>query len=302
MKLSVSYGTIDTMDTIYEKAYAKLNISLDVSKPREDGYHDMVMVMQTVTLCDDITIRLLESGPVTASSNLRYIPGDDRNLAVKAAKLYLKKTGREQLGAKIHIQKRIPVGAGMAGGSSDAAAVLRGLNTAFRNELSRNDLMILAGETGSDVAFCLLGGTALAEGRGEILTPLRPFPACFFVICKPEYSVSTPELFQALDKMKIRVHPDTQGLLEAVKTSDLKQICRRMYNVFEDVPDRRMKTIAEIKRKLMNAGAQGAVMTGTGSAVFGVFRDENKAERTAEGLGKEYPFSVTAVPKGMLLV
>lgn len=290
------------MDTIYEKAYAKLNISLDVSKPREDGYHDMVMVMQTVTLCDDITIRLLESGPVTASSNLRYIPGDDRNLAVKAAKLYLKKTGREQLGAKIHIQKRIPVGAGMAGGSSDAAAVLRGLNTAFGNELSRNDLMILAGETGSDVAFCLLGGTALAEGRGEILTPLRPFPACFFVICKPEYSVSTPELFQALDKMKIRVHPDTQGLLEAVKTSDLKQICRRMYNVFEDVPDRRMKTIAEIKRKLMNAGAQGAVMTGTGSAVFGVFRDENKAEKAAEGLGKEYPFSVTAVPKGMLLV
>ena len=290
------------MDMIYEKAYAKLNISLDVSKPREDGYHDMVMVMQTVTLCDDITIRLLESGPVTASSNLRYIPRDDRNLAVKAAKLYLKKTGREQLGAKIHIQKRIPVGAGMAGGSSDAAAVLRGLNTAFGNELSRNDLMILAGETGSDVAFCLLGGTALAEGRGEILTPLRPFPACFFVICKPEYSVSTPELFQALDKMKIRVHPDTQGLLEAVKTSDLKQICRRMYNVFEDVPDRRMKTIAEIKRKLMNAGAQGAVMTGTGSAVFGVFRDENKAEKAAEGLGKEYPFSVTAVPKGMLLV
>ena len=290
------------MDTIYEKAYAKLNISLDVSKPREDGYHDMVMVMQTVTLCDDITIRLLESGPVTAGSNLRYSPGDDRNLAVKAAKLYLKKTGREQLGAKIHIQKRIPVGAGMAGGSSDAAAVLRGLNTAFGNELSRNDLMILAGETGSDVAFCLLGGTALAEGRGEILTPLRPFPDCFFVICKPEYSVSTPELFQALDKMKIRVHPDTQGLLEAVKTADLKQICRRMYNVFEDVPDRRMKTIAEIKRKLMNAGAQGAVMTGTGSAVFGVFRDENKAEKAAEGLGKEYPFSVTAVPKGMLLV
>jgi 4-diphosphocytidyl-2-C-methyl-D-erythritol kinase len=302
LKLSVSYGTIDTMDMIYEKAYAKLNISLDVSKHREDGYHDMVMVMQTVTLCDDITIRLLESGPVTASSNLRYIPGDDRNLAVKAAKLYLKKTGREQLGAKIHIQKRIPVGAGMAGGSSDAAAVLRGLNTAFGNELSRNDLMILAGATGSDVAFCLLGGTALAEGRGEILTPLRPFPACFFVICKPEYSVSTPELFQALDKMKIRVHPDTQGLLEAVKTSDLKQICRRMYNVFEDVPDRRMKTIAEIKRKLMNAGAQGAIMTGTGSAVFGVFPDENKAVKAAEELGKEYPFSVTAVPKGMLLV
>ena len=289
------------MDTIYEKAYAKLNISLDVSKPREDGYHDMVMVMQTVTLWDDITIQLLESGPVTASTDLRYIPGDDRNLAVKAAKLFLKETGREQLGAKIHIRKRIPVGAGMAGGSSDAAAVLRGLNTAFGRELRRKELMKLAGEAGSDVAFCLLGGTALAEGRGEILTPLRAFPECFFVICKPEYSVSTPELFQALDRMKIRVHPDTQGLLEAVETADLKQICRRMYNVFEDVPDRRMKTVAEIKRKLMNAGAQGAVMTGTGSAVFGVFSDESTAMRAAQELEKEYLFSVTAVPKGTLL-
>ena len=288
------------MDTIYEKAYAKLNISLDVSRPREDGYHDMVMVMQTVTLCDEITIQLLESGSVTASSNLRYIPGDDRNLAVKAAKLFLKETGREQLGAKIHIQKRIPVGAGMAGGSTDAAAVLRGLNTAFGRELSRENLMKLAGETGSDVAFCVLGGTALAEGRGEILTPLRPFPNCYFVICKPEYSVSTPELFQAMDRMKIRVHPDTQGLLEAIEAADLKQICRRMYNVFEDVPDRRMKTVAEIKRKLMNAGAQGAVMTGTGSAVFGVFQDENTAESAARQLRKEYLFSVTAVPKDTL--
>lgn len=289
------------MDTIYEKAYAKLNISLDVSKPRKDGYHDMVMVMQTVTLCDDLTIRLLESGPVTASSNLRYIPGDDRNLAVKAAKLFLQKTGQEQLGAKIHIRKRIPVGAGMAGGSSDAAAVLRGLNTAFGEELNREELMKLAGETGSDVAFCLLGGTALAEGRGEILTPLRSFPNCCFVICKPEYSVSTPELFQALDRMKIRVHPDTSGLLEAVQAADLKQICRRMYNVFEDVPDRRMKTVAEIKRKLMNTGAQGAVMTGTGSAVFGIFTDEDTAKTAEKELGKEYPFSVTAAPKGTLL-
>ena len=289
------------MDTIYEKAYAKLNISLDVSKPRPDGYHDMVMVMQTVGFCDDISIQLLDAGPVSASANLRYIPGDDRNLAVKAAKLYLKETGREQLGAKIHIQKKIPVGAGMAGGSSDAAAVLRGLNKAFGYELSREELMKLAGETGSDVAFCLTGGTALAEGRGEILTPLRPFPECFFVICKPEYSVSTPELFHALDKMKIRVHPDTQGLLKAIETGDLKQICRRMYNVFEDVPDRRMKTVAEIKQKLMNSGAEGTVMTGTGSAVFGVFSDEKTAGKAERELKREYPFSVTTVPKGTLL-
>jgi 4-diphosphocytidyl-2-C-methyl-D-erythritol kinase len=161
--------------------------------------------------------------------------------------------------------------------------------------------MKLAGETGSDVAFCLLGGTALAEGRGEVLTPLRPFPDCCFVICKPEYSVSTPELFQALDRMKIRVHPDTQGLLKAIEAADLKQICRRMYNVFEDVPDRRMKTVAEIKQKLMNAGAEGAVMTGTGSAVFGIFQDENTAESAARLLRKEYLFSVTAIPKETLL-
>ena len=291
----------NTMDTIFAKAYAKLTISLDVSKPRPDGYHDMIMVMQTVTLCDELTIQLLDSGSVTASCNLRYIPGDDRNLAVKAAKLFLKETGREQYGAKIHIHKSIPVGAGMAGGSSDAAAVLRGLNGAFSNELSNEKLMKLAGETGSDVAFCLLGGTALAEGRGEVLTPLRPFPDCCFVICKPEYSVSTPELFQALDRMKIRVHPDTQGLLKAIEAADLKQICRRMYNVFEDVPDRRMKTVAEIKQKLMNAGAEGAVMTGTGSAVFGIFQDENTAESAARLLRKEYLFSVTAIPKETLL-
>ena len=289
------------METIYEKAYAKLNISLDVSKPREDGYHDMIMVMQTVTLCDDITIELHDSGAVRAVTNLRYIPGDDRNLAVRAAKLFLKETGREQLGAAIHINKNIPVGAGMAGGSADAAAVLRGLNAAFGEELDKDSLLKLAEQAGSDVAFCLVGGTALAEGRGEILTPLRPFPACFFVICKPEYSVSTPELFHALDRMKIRVHPDTAGILEAVEAGDLSRICRRMYNVFEDVPDRRMKTVTEIKRKLMNAGAEGAMMTGTGSAVFGIFSDRAAAEKAEKELKREYPFSCTALPKGTLL-
>ena len=301
MMLFVLYGKISAMETIFEKAYAKLNISLDVSKPREDGYHDMVMVMQTVSLCDEITIELKDSGSVRAITDLRYIPGDDRNLAVKAAKIYLKAAGREQLGATIRIKKKIPVGAGMAGGSSDAAAVLRGLNTAFNGALDREALMKCAEQTGSDVAFCLLGGTALAEGRGEILTPLRPFPACTFVICKPEYSVSTPELFRALDRMKIRVHPDTAGILEAVEAGDVKRICRRMYNVFEDVPDRRMKTIMDIKRKLMNAGAEGAVMTGTGSAVFGVFTDGRAAEEAEKELKGEYPFACTALPQETLL-
>ena len=289
------------MNTITEKAYAKLNISLDVSKARADGYHDMVMVMQTVSLCDELSITLDQTGNVRAESDLRYIPRDERNLAVKAAKLYFARTGREKTGAVIRMKKRIPVGAGMAGGSSDAAAVIRALNRAFEHELTKEEMMALAEQTGSDVAFCVVGGTALAEGRGEILTPLRTIPDCSIVICKPDYSISTPELFRAIDREKLRIHPDTAGILEAIQEGNLAQICRRMYNVFEDVPDRRMKTIAEIKNRLISKGAEGAVMTGTGSAVFGIFTDENAAKKACSAMAKEVPFTCIAKPVGALL-
>ncbi|MBQ1403231.1 MAG: 4-(cytidine 5'-diphospho)-2-C-methyl-D-erythritol kinase [Oscillospiraceae bacterium] len=289
------------MNTITEKAYAKLNISLDVSKAREDGYHDMVMVMQTVSLCDELSITLDQTGVVRAEADLRYIPRDDRNLAVKAAKLYFAKTGREGTGAVIRMKKRIPVGAGMAGGSSDAAAVIRALSRNFGQELKKDEMMALAEQTGSDVAFCVLGGTALAEGRGEILTPLRDMPDCTIVICKPDYSISTPELFRAIDREKLRVHPDTAGILEAIREGNLAQICRRMYNVFEDVPDRRMKIIGGIKNRLINKGAEGAVMTGTGSAVFGIFTDENTAKKACSAMAKEVPFTCLAKPIGALL-
>lgn len=289
------------MNTITEKAYAKLNISLDVSKAREDGYHDMVMVMQTVSLCDELSITLDQTGVVRAEADLRYIPRDDRNLAVKAAKLYFAKTGREGTGAVIRMKKRIPVGAGMAGGSSDAAAVIRALSRNFGQELKKDEMMTLAEQTGSDVAFCVLGGTALAEGRGEILTPLRDMPDCTIVICKPDYSISTPELFRAIDREKLRVHPDTAGILEAIREGNLAQICRRMYNVFEDVPDRRMKIIGGIKNRLINKGAEGAVMTGTGSAVFGIFTDENTAKKACSAMAKEVPFTCLAKPIGALL-
>ena len=289
------------MNTITEKAYAKLNISLDVSKAREDGYHDMVMVMQTVSLCDELSITLDQTGVVRAEADLRYIPRDDRNLAVKAAKLYFAKTGREGTGAVIRMKKRIPVGAGMAGGSSDAAAVIRALSRNFGQELKKDEMMALAEQTGSDVAFCVLGGTALAEGRGEILTPLRDMPDCTIVICKPDYSISTPELFRAIDREKLRVHPDTAGILEAIREGNLAQICRRMYNVFEDVPDRRMKIIGGIKNRLINKGAEGAVMTGTGSAVFGIFTDENTAKKACSAMAREVPFTCLAKPVGALL-
>ena len=289
------------MNTITEKAYAKLNISLDVSKAREDGYHDMVMVMQTVSLCDELSITLDQTGVVRAEADLRYIPRDDRNLAVKAAKLYFAKTGREGTGAVIRMKKRIPVGAGMAGGSSDATAVIRALSRNFGQELKKDEMMALAEQTGSDVAFCVLGGTALAEGRGEILTPLRDMPDCTIVICKPDYSISTPELFRAIDREKLRVHPDTAGILEAIREGNLAQICRRMYNVFEDVPDRRMKIIGGIKTRLINKGAEGAVMTGTGSAVFGIFIDENTAKKACSAMAREFPFTCLAKPVGALL-
>lgn len=285
------------MTEIREKAYAKLNISLDVTGKREDGYHDMVMVMQTVSLCDDIRIRLGGRGAVCASSNLHYIPGDERNLAVRAAVCYLEAVGDGGREVQIEIKKNIPVGAGMAGGSSDAAAVLRGMNALYSHRLSIRQLEEIAGKVGSDVAFCVAGGTALAQGRGERLTALPPIPDCFFVICKPEFSISTPELFKKLDGVVLRRHPDTAGLLQALEQGNLGQICRRMYNVFEDVDDRRMRKISEIKSCLLDYGALGAIMTGTGSAVFGVFSGAASAQNALRALSGEYKFCCLAKPK-----
>lgn len=274
---------------IKENAYAKINISLDVTGRRQDGYHDMVMIMQTVSLCDELTMTIGGEG-VSARSNLRFIPGDERNLAVKAAVKYLEAVGEPDKGVSIDIRKNIPVGAGMGGGSADAAAVLRGLNRAFGGRLSEEKLVGLASETGSDVAFCLVGGTMLATGRGEKLSPLPPMPPCFITVCKPDFSISTPELFKKLDSVHLKGHPDTAGLIAALEKGSLPELCRRMYNVFEDVGDRRMRTVSQIKGQLLDHGALGAVMTGTGSAVFGVFPDRSQAETACAALKKEYGF------------
>ena len=284
------------MKEIREKAYAKLNISLDVTDKRDDGFHNMVMVMQTVSLADDVHIVLNDSGRVRAKSNLSFVPGDERNLAVKAALRYLKEIGDERHGADIDIKKRIPVGAGMGGGSADAAAVLRAMNKLFDNALPVERLVDISGSVGSDVPFCVRGGTALAKGRGELLSDLPEFPDCFFAICKPSFSISTPELFKKLDQLRTHHHPDTAGIVEALHSHDLSQICRRMFNVFESVDDRRMRTVADIKSALIDNGALGAVMTGTGSAVFGIFTDENQAEAACAALRKDYGFSCSAKP------
>ena len=286
------------MTILHEKAWAKLNISLDVAERRADGYHDMTMVMQTVSLCDEAEICFNDTGRVLAKTNLSFVPGDARNLAVKAALSYLHASGNDGQGMLITLEKKVPVGAGMGGGSSDAAAVLRALNRHY-TAFSPEELEALSAEVGSDVPFCVRGGTALATGRGEKLESLPDMPACEFIICKPDFSVSTPELFRKLDQCSTRCHPDTAGIIEALGAGDLGSICRRMYNVFEDVDDRRLRTVKEIKSRLLDCGALGAVMTGTGSAVFGVYRPGALPDdKTIRALRREYGFCETAVCVG----
>ncbi len=268
-----------------EHASAKLNLSLDVLGKTPDGYHDLRMVMQSVLFGDDLEIELTHDGSFTIVPGQSYLPADGRNLAVRAAKAFLDGTGS---GCSIRIIKRTPVCAGMGGGSSDAAAVLRALNRLTGAGKTAAELCAIGETVGSDVPFCVIGGTALAEGRGQRLTPLPPLPDCAIVICKPAFAISTPELFARVDSRKSRLRPDTAGLISSLEADDLPGAARRMFNVFEDVLDRRQNTIGEIKGRLLSLGAVGAAMTGTGSAVFGVFSDEDAAAAAHRELAARY--------------
>jgi len=269
-------------------ANAKLNLTLDVLGKREDGYHDLRMVMQSVDLCDTLTLEAAADGDILVKTNLCFLPNDDRNLAAMAARAFFAHTGKP-MGLSIEIDKQIPVCAGMAGGSTDAAAVLRALNELTGAGLSREKLAEIGAEVGSDVPYCVMGTTALAEGRGEILTELPPLPCCHVVLCKPGFSISTPELFRRIDSCKITCRPDTAGMLEALEQNDLKEVARRMYNVFEDaLPERQGRTVAEIKSVLISEGALGACMSGSGPTVFGLFDDSDAARRAYECLKESY--------------
>ena len=278
-----------------ERAYAKLNLSLDVLRKTPDGYHDLKMVMQSVEFGDDLEIELTDDGSFSLRPGQSYLPSDDRNLAMRAAKLFLEGTG---LGANIRTVKRTPVCAGMGGGSSDAAAVLRALNKLTGSKKTRTELEEMGLRLGSDVPFCVAGGTCLAEGRGEILTDLPPLPDCPIVICKPSFAISTPELFGKVDARKSRIHPDTAGLLSALEAGDLPGVARRMYNVFEDVLSRPQSEVFAIKSELLSHGAMGAAMTGTGSAVFGLFADEAAAKTAWEALSPRYKDCFLTRPSG----
>ena len=277
------------MNQLTLSAPAKINLTLDILGARPDGYHEMEMVMQSVSLCDEVTLHLGFPGGVRAESGLRFLPNDKSNLAVAAALAFRRATGQTWKDLRISLTKRIPVCAGTAGGSSDAAAVLRGLNRLLGLGLPPERLEAIGARVGSDVPYCVRGGTALAEGRGEVLTTLPALPDCHVVLCKPAFSVPTPELFARLDGCRIRRRPDTAGLLAALAAGDLAGVARRMYNVFEDVlPERRGAEVQRIKNALVQQGALGASMSGTGSTVFGLFDREEAARRAYELLQESY--------------
>lgn len=258
---------------ITERSYAKLNLTLDVTGLLPGGYHSVRGIMQSTDFGDQLTI-CPEGDRWQAESNLKYLPTGGANLAVRAAELFREATGKGPEGGLIRIEKNIPVCGGLAGGSGNAAAVLRALNREFDGGLSEEELRRLGEKLGSDIPFCISGGTMLAEGRGELLTPLPPMPDCGIVICRPNFSSSTPELFAAVDKLKLKMRPDTDGMMAALKAADLEGIARRVFNIFEAaLPRRQAAMVAETRCALLDSGAMGACMSGTGSAVFGIFAD-----------------------------
>lgn len=284
------------MSFIIEKAYAKLNISLDITGKRPDGYHSMRMVMQTCSLFDELALRFTPDGRFSCHSHLPYLSTGDKNLVVKAARLFMERAGITDRGVQVVMKKRIPVCAGLGGGSSDAAATLRALNRLTGIGLSMKALETMGEKLGSDVPFCVRGGAALAEGKGELLTPLPCIPACRIVICKPVFSISTPALFSRVNRDQIKLGPDTRGILKALENGDLVGIARRMYNVFEDILPRRYGEVFVIKNRLLELGALGAVMTGTGSAVFGLFDRESAAQNAVKNLTRDYSACFLCAP------
>lgn len=274
--------------TMTSQAYAKLNLSLDIVSRMDSGYHNMKMVMQTISLCDEITVECLPGSGFSIDAGLPFLPHNEKNIVAKAAKVFYEHTGISGFRTIIHVVKNIPVCAGMGGGSADAACVLRMLDEMFETDLGHDTLRSLGLMVGSDVPFCIDGGTQLAEGQGEILTVLPPLPPAHIVICKPHFSCSTPQLFSLIRCEKIRARPDTAGMIAALTSGDLGGVARRMYNVFEDILPRGKAEVEELKGALFDFDALGAVMTGSGSAVFGVFDNENSAHNAYEQLKSEY--------------
>lgn len=281
-----------------EPAWAKLNLTLDILGKRPDGYHDLRMVMQSIDLKDTVTVEETETPGIRVASNFRFLPCDENNIAAKAILRFFEPAGLPCPGFSVDIQKTIPVCAGMAGGSSDGAAVLRILRRAYRPDLPQARLEEIAALVGSDVPYCVRGGTALAEGRGEILADLPALPPCSVVVCKPGFAISTPELFAQVGRQRLRCHPDTVGMRQALAQGDLEGVAHRLYNVFEELLPRKCAQVFEIKRALLDHGAMAASMTGSGPTVFGLFRDEGPAAAARDALAAVFPQTFLCHPVG----
>jgi 4-diphosphocytidyl-2-C-methyl-D-erythritol kinase len=273
------------MNEITLKALAKINLGLDVVRRREDGYHEVKMVMQTIHLYDTLDIKKTEQAGISIRSNLSFLPVNESNLVYKAGRLLMDEFGIEE-GVSVNLHKRIPVAAGMAGGSTDGAAMLYGMNRIFNLGLKRADLMKRAESLGADVPYCLMRGTALAEGIGEKLTSLPPMVKCPVLIAKPSISVSTKFVYQNLKLDDETIHPDIDGLIGDIRHRDFDGICGKMGNVLESVTIPNYPVVQKIKEQMLLSGASAAMMSGSGPTVFGLFSDEDTARKAKNEMRK----------------
>ncbi|SEQ10202.1 4-(cytidine 5'-diphospho)-2-C-methyl-D-erythritol kinase [Piscibacillus halophilus] len=267
---------------IYEKAPAKINLTLDVLHKRNDGYHEVEMLMTTIDLADRLSFEKLDSNQVVIASENRFVPNDRRNLAYQAATL-IKERYNIKEGVRIHLDKKIPVAAGLAGGSSDAAATLRGVSRLFGLQLSQEELQEIGAEIGSDVPFCVMGGTALATGRGEKLTPLPSPPPCWVVLAKPNIGVSTKDVYSKVQFDDMR-HPATKEAISALKQQDFKTLCTTLGNVLEPITTSMHPEVLQIKSRMEKTGGDGVLMSGSGPTVFSLVAKEEKADRIYNSL------------------
>lgn len=266
-----------------EKAYAKVNLALDVLRKRPDGYHEVKMIMQTVDICDDLILEKKEEPGIALRIEGADLQADESNLAYRAAALLMEKQKLKE-GVFITLKKRIPIAAGMAGGSADAATVLRGMNALFSMGLSVEELKKLGVMLGADIPYCIEGGTMLSEGIGEILTPLSSPPACHLVVAKPDIDVSTAFVYGHLRADRLPFHPDIDGMAEALAAGNLKGVTDRMGNVLETVTVKEYPVIDRLKKLMCEMGAENALMSGSGPTVFGIYTDQEKARKTAEAI------------------
>lgn len=274
------------MKQIELKALAKINLGLDVLGKRENGYHDVRMIMQSIYLYDEVKLERTEKPGIEVKTNLFFLPTGDGNIAYKAAAMLIEEFGLTE-GVKITLNKHIPVAAGMAGGSSNAAAVLFGMNRLFDLRLSREQLMERGVKLGADVPYCIMRGTVLAEGIGEELTVLPSVPKCFVLIAKPPISVSTKVVYEALDAKEIVEHPNIDGIIAGLEKGDLREIAACMGNVLEDVTIPMHPVIDEIKKEMLACGALNAMMSGSGPTVFGLFENKTQARKAQERIRKK---------------